>query len=205
MSEKEIRILTVSGIEIRAKGDAQSIRGYAAKFNVMSENLGGFRETIKPGAFSDVLSNDVRALVNHEDSMVLARTASKTLAIGEDDEGLWYECSMPDTSYARDLIVSLKRGDVTQSSFAFTVASGGDQWDEDEETGAYVRTINKIGRLYDVSPVTYPAYPDATVGLRSLGAVKAGREAALEEKRKQYRARKQREMDMAIRGISQKV
>ena len=165
--EREIRILADAGFEIRGKkGDARSIRGYAAIFNTLSENLGGFREQIAPGAFDDCMENDVRALINHDANLILGRTTSKTLALSQDAKGLVYEAQLPDTSYANDLAASMVRGDITQSSFAFNVAAGGDDWTEDPDTGQTIRTVKKIARLYDVSPVTYPAYTDASAGLR---------------------------------------
>ena len=174
--EREIRILAGSSIEIRSADDkGVRIGGYAAKFGVMSENLGGFREQIQRGAFADVLGNDVRALINHDANLVLGRTTSGTLTIAEDENGLSYEVQLPDTQAARDLAQSIKRGDVSQSSFAFSIAPGGDDWTEDPETGGYIRTVKKVGRLFDVSPVTYPAYPDATIGMRSLDAFKTQR------------------------------
>lgn len=177
--ERESRFLSAS-VELRAAAETEKapvVRGYAAKFNVESENLGTeeyqFREIIKPGAFDDVLLDDVRALFNHEADLILARSKNGegTLKIGVDDIGLWYEFESPDTQVGRDLVTSLKRGDVDQSSFSFTVASDGQIWEE-TKTGdgptVILRTITKVKRLYDVSPVTYPAYPDATVALRSL-------------------------------------
>jgi len=167
--EQERRFFTNTfKVEKRANDDGTEstvIRGYASVFDSLSENLGGFRETIEKGAFSDVLDNDVRALFNHDANLILGRTTSGTLKIGEDDKGLNYEIDPPDTQVARDLLVSMERGDVTQSSFAFTVED--DDWNEDDE-GRIIRTIRKVSRLFDVSPVTYPAYPDATVGLRGL-------------------------------------
>jgi HK97 family phage prohead protease len=160
-------------VEARSEGESPIIRGHAAVFDRMSENLGGFREKIDPGAFDDVLGDDVRALFNHDANLILGRTTSGTLRLSQDGEGLSYELDPPDTQVGRDLMVSLKRGDITQSSFAFTVAD--DDWSEDEE-GRVVRTIKKVGRLYDVSPVTYPAYPDASVGLRSLQAWQQSRQ-----------------------------
>jgi uncharacterized protein len=157
--------------EVRAvKGEEKTVvRGYAAVYDSLSENLGGFREMIAPGAFDSVLEDDVRALLNHDSNKILGRNKAGTLRLGVDEKGLWYEYDSPDTSYARDLLVSLERGDVDQSSFQFTVED--DEWKEDEEQ-RYVRTIKKVRRLYDVSPVTYPAYPDATVALRSLENIK---------------------------------
>ena len=124
----------------------------------MSEDLGGFREKIDKGAFDGVLDNDVRAFFNHDPNFLLARTSSGTLKLGVDKRGLKYSFDVPDTTAGRDLLVSMKRGDITQSSFAFTVEK--DSW-TDGEKGTEIRTINKVGRLYDVSPVSIPAYPTA--------------------------------------------
>lgn len=184
MSEMERRILNAGPIEIRKAADGESagvvtLRGYAAKFNVLSDSLGGFREQIMPGAFADVLQDDVRALFNHDPNHILGRSTAGTLRISQDDVGLYYEVDLPDTQLARDLAVSVDRGDVSQSSFCFCVAQKGDSWDENDE-GVVIRTISKYRRLYDVSPVTYPAYPDATVGMRSLEAWKKGRSNELE-------------------------
>jgi HK97 family phage prohead protease len=179
LPNRESRSLSAS-VEIRAADDSESppiVRGYAAKFNTESENLGGenwqFREIIMPGAFDDVLKDDVRALLNHESSAILARSKNGegSLTIGTDAVGLFYEFEAPDTQIGRDLVTSLKRGDIDQSSFSFTVSQEGQEWEETQEGDGptlAVRTINKVKRLYDVSPVTYPAYPDATVALRSL-------------------------------------
>lgn len=157
-------------VEKRAD-DGPLIRGHAAVFDKLSENLGGFREIIARGAFDEVLENDVRALIGHRDELILGRTSAKTLRIGVDAEGLTYEIDPPDTSYARDLLVSLERGDIRESSFGFSIARDGDTWTEDED-GRLVRTITKVSRLYDVSPVTFPAYPDTDVAKRSLESFK---------------------------------
>lgn len=179
MNEIERRFLDTGKIELRkASADraTQTVRGYAAKFNTLSVPMFGFREQIAPGAFDGVLADDVRALFNHDPNFVLGRTLSGTCRISVDDTGLQYEIDLPDTNCARDLREAITRGDVSQSSFAFSVAPNGDTWDENED-GVIVRTITKFGRLYDVSPVTYPAYPDATVGMRSLEQWKSTREA----------------------------
>jgi HK97 family phage prohead protease len=150
------------------------IVGHASFYGKRSENLGGFYEYIERGAFNDDLLNrsDVRALINHDQNLILGRNTSGTLRLSADEKGLRYEFDVPDTSYGRDLIVSMKRGDINQSSFAFTVEE--DDWSTDEK-GNNIRTIKKINRLYDVSPVTYPAYPDANdlvVAQRGLSCYK---------------------------------
>ncbi|MBC8266364.1 MAG: HK97 family phage prohead protease [Flavobacteriales bacterium] len=159
-----------------------SITGHASVFNHLSEDLGGFREKIAPGAFSDVLDNDVRALVNHDPNLLLARTTSGTLRLAETEDGLQYSFDVPNTTYGNDLVISMERGDLTASSFAFTVQS--DTWETNDD-GDDIRTINKVKRLYDVSPVTYPAYPDAddlTLAKRSLALHKEREENDKQEK-----------------------
>ena len=127
--EIERRIHTGTGIEVRranADSGVTTLRGYAAKFDTLSEPLFGFREKIAPDAFADVLENDVRALFNHDPNHVLGRSAAGTLRVQQDEVGLLYEVDLPDTQAARDLVTSIKRGDVSQSSFAFTVEK--DDW-----------------------------------------------------------------------------
>ncbi len=155
-----------SGVEIRGKNSGKlGGKGMAARYNILSENLGGFREKIAPGFFDGVIDNDVRVLRDHEKGKILGRTSKGTASISLTDEGLYYEWDDPDTSYSRDLQKSMARGDVDQSSFGFTVLE--DSWDEDED-GLMIRTLIKARELFDVSPVTFPAYPDATVAKRSL-------------------------------------
>lgn len=163
------------------EGETMNVVGHASVYNTMSEDLGGFREIIAPGAFDDVLENDVRALINHDGNLILARTTSGTLKLSTDEKGLKYEFDMPETSYGKDLAISMKRGDVTQSSFAFTVEN--DNWETKD--GMDVRTITKVKRLFDVSPVTYPAYPDAddlVIAQRGLSVYKEKQEREKEEK-----------------------
>lgn len=157
--------------ELRVKepeneGDMPKIAGYAAVFNKWSETLGWFREKIAPGAFTKALkSSDVRALWNHDPNYVLGRTSSGTLKLEERKKGLYMEVTPPDTQWAKDLLVSIGRKDVTQQSFAFTV--GTEEWNEKKD-GTTDRTILEVEQVFDVSPVTYPAYPDTSVALRSL-------------------------------------
>ena len=158
-----------------------TITGHAAVFNKLSSDLGGFREIIAPNAFESVLSDDVRALINHDPNLLLARTTSGTLNLEQTNEGLQYSFDVPDTSYGRDLIISMERKDITQSSFAFTIED--DSWETTED--GEIRTINKVKQLYDVSPVTYPAYPsadDLTLAKRSLALHKEKEENKKQEK-----------------------
>lgn len=169
------RRFTTGKVELRAaEGKTPTIRGYAAAFDSPSENLGGFIEVIAKGAFDDVLKDDVRALFNHDANLILGRTKSGTCTIGVDDTGLFYEITPADTQTARDLTVSLKRGDVDQSSFAFAVKREGQDWkDHPDNPAMMIRTITKVARLYDVSPVTYPAYPDTEASARTLQEARA--------------------------------
>jgi len=158
-----------------------TITGHAAVFNQLSSDLGGFRELIAPDAFSGVLNDDVRALVNHDPNLLLARTSSGTLNLEQTEKGLSFAFDVPDTTYGRDLIISMERGDITQSSFAFTIED--DSWETTKD--GEVRTINKVKQLYDVSPVTYPAYPDAddlTLAQRSLAIYREKEENKKQEK-----------------------
>ena len=175
MNNKEVRLYNMREMQVR---DENYIYGYAALFNSMSEEMWGFREVIDPGAFLETDVSDVRALFNHDNNLLLARTSSGTLSIEVDENGLRYEFEAPKTSYGKDLVELMKRGDVTQSSFGFTIDREGEYW-EQREGELPVRHITRIKKLYDVSPVTYPAYPDTTVAVRSL-----------EQFRKQFDAQK---------------
>lgn len=166
--------------EVRAKGEKESrkIAGYAAVFNepttiLMRDGKGGYIEVIEeisPGAFDDVLEDDVRALFNHDPNFILGRNTSGTLRLFVDDRGLGYEIEVPDTAIGRDLLKSIERGDVSQSSFGFEVAD--DQWDTTKD-GKDRRKITRLAQLYDVSPVTYPAYTTTEATARSRGATTA--------------------------------
>ena len=166
MIKKEVRFIPQ---EMRVKadeGERKKIVGYAAKFNSLSEEMWGFREQIAPGAFTEALKkSDVRALFNHDPNYVLGRQSAGTVSLTEDDVGLFYEIDPPDTQWAGDVVSSIERGDIAESSFAFSMDGGVEEWD-DSATPA-IRTIKSVGNLYDVSPVTYPAYPEATTGVRS--------------------------------------
>ena len=162
----EVRTFDVQDLELRMDGDKPTVVGYGAVFNSESNDLGGFREYIAPGAFDGRLEDDVRFLINHDANLVLARTTNGTLRLSVDEKGLRYEADMPNTSTARDLMELLKNGTISQSSFAFTVEE--DSWEVKD--GMNIRTIDKVSQLYDVSSVTYPAYNSASssVALRSM-------------------------------------
>ena len=169
--EIERRTFVVEGIKFETRDGSKLpvIRGHAAVFNTLSLDLGGFREQIKPGAFKEAIeTDDVRALFNHDPNYPLGRNKSGTLRLTEDERGLAIELDPADTQYARDLVTSMERGDITQMSFGFSVKPGGQDWAEGED-GMTIRTLTNL-RLYDVSPVTYPAYPQTDVGIatRSL-------------------------------------
>ena len=171
----ERRFLTGQPIELRAaaaEGQPRKFSGYAALYNTRSANLGSpdrpFVEIIAPGAFDSVLKQDVRALFNHNPDHVLGRSRESggTVRLFTDERGLGFEIDVPDTQLGRDLATSVERGDIDQNSFAFRIAQDGDKWVE--EAGVITRTIRRVAELFDVSLVTYPAYPDTSVAVRSL-------------------------------------
>jgi HK97 family phage prohead protease len=179
-TQREVRF--IHGTELRAGGGTNKndappyLEGYASVANSTSQNLGGFKERIRPGTFARSLREkaDVRFLYNHNaDAGVLGRTKSGTLALTEDEHGLAFRCEIPDTQMARDLHTSIKRGDCDSCSFAFQVAPGGESWSEemDEETNSLIpmRTLSDVD-LIECSAVLWPAYTATSVAARSGGA-----------------------------------
>jgi len=163
-------------VEVRAeKGDESKpdrILGYAAVFGKDSVDLGGWTEDIAPGAFTETLKDDdIRALVDHDASMIIGRTSANTLRLAEDKVGLRMEIDLPETSVGRDIFESVSRGDVTGASFSFRTVD--DQWTTKNEIPH--RTLLKA-RLFDTGPVSFPAYPDTSVAVRSLEAWKKTQE-----------------------------
>lgn len=178
--------------------DDKKVAGYAAVFNVETDIGGMFREKIAPGAFAKAIGGDVRSLFDHNTALILGRTKSGTLRLSEDERGLRYEVDLPDTQAGRDLRVSMDRGDIDGSSFAFRVLK--QSWDESSEPA--LRTIEEV-ELYEVGPVTFPQYPEAEVGLRSLTAERGEREKK-EHNAAQARARiaaRKAEAEQKFRGI----
>ena len=155
------------------ENEGNKLVGYAAVYSpAMSDDLGGFKERINPGAFDASLEKnaDIRALWDHNTSQPLARTTNNTLRLSSDKRGLRVEIELPEgVSYADDLRQLVRSGVVNQMSFGFMVPPGGDTWDKDEEGNA-VRTLHSID-LHEVSVVSIPAYPDTTVALRGLRQV----------------------------------
>lgn len=168
---KETRTINTA-FEVREEGESPVISGYASVFENWY-NCGWYEERIAKGAFDKCIEkSDVRALFNHDPNLILGRNKAGTVELRTDEHGLGYDINPPDTSYARDLLVSMKRGDINQSSFAFTVSPQGEKW-ELESDGTYKRTIVEISQLYDVSPVTYPANESTNVYARSKEDVDA--------------------------------
>ena len=167
----ERRNISSSDFEVReAEDGSYIIEGYGAVFGSRSKNLGGFYEYIDSRAFDKANTSGTVALINHDNNYVLGRSP-KTLQLNVDKRGLKYTINLGNQSYAQDLYESIKRGDITSSSFAFTIAEGGDSWEKRD--GNLIRTINSIEMLYDVSAVTNPAYGSATVSARALEEVEA--------------------------------
>lgn len=151
-------------LELREQDGEQYFEGYAAKFGTETD-LGGFTESIERGAFDNVLNDDVRGLFNHDDNIVLGRTKSGSMTLTVDDVGQRYTIKYnPNDPDHVKVMEKVKRGDVDQSSFAFTIA----EERIEKRSGKPHRSIVKFKRQYDVSPVTYPAYQDTTVAARSI-------------------------------------
>lgn len=157
--------------ELRASHDfkvsGKKIVGRPVVYDSLSEDLGGFREIIKQGAFTGSLDTDIRALVEHQPTLLLGRTSSNTLTIREDNQGLIIEIDPPDIQSARDLMVSIERGDIKGMSFGFSVPAGGDEWDYDQLPP--LRTVTRA-TLHEITVTSMPAYKatDVAVAMRSL-------------------------------------
>jgi uncharacterized protein len=161
----------VPNAELRKRaGKTPGLEGYASVFNQLSEDLGWFRETVMPGAFADCLAADpdVRALFNHDPSTVLGRTTAKTLRLAEDSKGLHFDVDLPDTQPARDLLTSIERGDISQCSIGFRVRR--QKFAEETDAAGDTTLIRELHAVdvFDVSPVTFPAYPQTSVDKRAL-------------------------------------
>lgn len=171
----ERRVTPNRAIEIRQADEdgGSTITGYAAVYYREGDESteyklrNGVVERIQPGAFNDVLEErqDVLALFNHDTNVLLGRTSAGTLRLEADEIGLRYEIDLPDTAAGRDVATSVKRGDLTGSSFGFRSPQSRMAWDR--AGGLAVRSISKFGSVRDIGPVTQPAYKGTTAGLRS--------------------------------------
>ena len=154
--------------ELRAKPESRTIFGTATVFN-SSYDMGWYDEEMSSDSLNEADMKDVVALFNHDMNMVLARTSSGTLKLNVTGNAMEYEFEAPNTTLGNDLLEMVKRGDVYQSSFAFTVEA--EDWQERSGMKPK-RVIRSIKKVYDVSPVTYPANPDTMVAKRSYDATK---------------------------------
>lgn len=172
MIKVERRFLVSSELRAESQGDEMSLVGYASVFNSKSEDLGGFRETVLPGAFARSIRQgaDVKALVNHDPSMIVGRTKNGTLKLEEDARGLKFNVKLPPTQVGRDLFQLVKRGDMDQCSFAFTAKD--QSWEDERDGNGDLYASRKLMDvdLMDVSMVTYPAYTDTVVNTPNFTA-----------------------------------
>lgn len=189
---------TLRGSQLRAEsqGDEMALEGYAASFNCLSQDLGGFREMLKPGCFSRSLKEgaDVKCTMNHDPNLLLGRVKNGSLKVSEDSYGLKFRCELDVASAtARELHTAVRSGLIDECSFAFTLPDGGDEWDEsvDENGKRFARRSVRNCDLIDVSAVTYPAYDKGTgVSARSADYVN--------QAVGQWRAEMRRKLDAAM-------
>ena len=173
-SKEEVRVIQDNRPELRSM-DSRRIEGLGIVFNSESRDLGGFFEVVLPQAVKGVIEkSDICAWLNHnQDRGILARSnkGKGTLDLSVDSQGLRYAFEAPRTGLGDELIENLKRGDISGSSFSFTVAKNGDSWTR--ENGKVIRTISQFEKLFDVSPCYSPAYANTSVALRGLSAFEA--------------------------------
>lgn len=188
METIERRYIDGLSVEDRAE-KGKGITGLGIVFNKRSVNLGGFVEIIKPEAVSGVDWNDTVSMINHDPNRTVGRVPD-TLTIKVENEGVRYIIEPSDLSYYRDLVTSVSRGDIKGSSFGFIVERNGEEWTEDEN-GVVVRTITKLRKVYDISPVVFPAYPDTTAAKRSLDEFMKSKNIPVEKTFSRSRAEKE--------------
>lgn len=190
--DRELRS-TVAPIERRASGDKMTIAGYAAVFGEAADIDGYFREVIARGAFTKTLQTaDVRAFFGHDHNRVLGRVSSGTLRLKEDEKGLAVEDDLPDTTDGRDCRVLVERGDITGWSFGFRAVR--QEWDE--TTNPPTRTLLEV-ELFEVSPISIPAYEGTSLALRGLD------DARTERRQHNFRGASRRiHLDLRARGVT---
>lgn len=175
-------------LPVEIKQDGQKIVGYAAVYNSLSENFGGWRERILPGAFNRSIADGhlIRALVNHDGAQVLGHTHNNRLKLNPDENGLAIEIDPVETSYGKDAIINLQEDNINKMSFAMICRK--ENWVE--EDGLEIREIVDVD-LFEVSILTVdPAFPDTSVGLRMLEEYKASKRYEAELKAKAAEAAK---------------
>lgn len=165
MDRKMVQMRSIaSNFQTREDGEKLRIEGYFAVFNSNYEITSDMSESVAPGAFTNTLADDIRALVNHDTTLVLGRTSAHTLELREDEHGLWGSISInPKDSDAMNLYERVKRGDVSQCSFGFDIIK---EDTEIREDGSMHWTIREV-KLYEVSCVTFPAYESTNIDARS--------------------------------------
>lgn len=179
-----------SNFKTREDGEEKRIEGYFAVFNSIYEIAPGMTESIAPGAFSETLDGDIRALTDHETMYVLGRNGASTLELREDDKGLWGSILInPNDQDAMNLYARVERGDVNQCSFGFDILSEETDFRED---GSVHWTITSV-KLYEVSVCTFPAYAETSVEAR-----KEQREQIIKRQNEAWRA----EMMSKLKGES---
>ncbi|WP_337175385.1 HK97 family phage prohead protease [Paludisphaera sp.] len=168
--QPDTRSLPAAELRVDQVDGKGRIVGYAAVFDSFSNDLGGFREVIRPGAFAAAIAGaDVRLVVNHDPSLILGRTRNGTLRLAEDSRGLRVEADPPDTQMARDYMALIDRGDLSEMSFRFYMHEDPDRgqlWRSGPD--GVIREITEFARIDDVSIVAYPAYRATEVSVRSL-------------------------------------
>jgi HK97 family phage prohead protease len=164
MAQNKEQRTHLGGLEIRKNEDgteSRTIEGYGVVFESKSHQLGWFTETVSRTAFDEVNLDDVVATFNHDFNMVMARTSSKTLTLSIDKVGVKYRFDAPNTTAGNDLLENVRNGNVVGSSFMFTIKE--DRWTFTKDAGGVdQREILKVDQLYELGPVTMPAYPDTT-------------------------------------------
>lgn len=179
-----------SNFKTREDGEEKRIEGYFAVFNSIYEIAPGMTESIAPGAFSETLDGDIRALTDHETMYVLGRNEASTLELRQDDKGLWGSILInPNDQDAMNLYARVERGDVNQCSFGFDILSEETDFRED---GSVHWTITSV-KLYEVSVCTFPAYAETSVEAR-----KEQREQIIKRQNEAWRA----EMMSKLKGES---
>ena len=207
----EIRTLPGQDVQLRKAFDGKHyIEGYAIVFNKWSRDLGGFIERIAPESVQGVTWEGVIGTRNHNQDVILGKVP-RTMEIKTDSHGVFYSIEVPDNTAGKDTLVSINRGDISGSSFTFTIDTDGEKWEKPEKRGEpYRRTIQKMN-VYEMGPVVSPAYmqTDTSVAKRSLGMLKDDEEKyhneQLEKQKRELEAfeKQQRNLDAKLNKMTE--